>query len=101
MISDFEKVFNEWSEKIEQTLEEADAEKKEDKEAGPRQELDYWKQRMRKLTMVSEQLRSKNCKTVLDVLNFASGNTGDSAKPRDKIYLATSKWKSIELKVTE
>jgi dynein heavy chain len=34
-------------------------------------------------------------------LNFASGNTGDSAKPRDKIYLATSKWKSIELKVTE
>lgn len=36
MISDFEKVFNEWSEKIEQTLEEADAEKKEDKEAGPR-----------------------------------------------------------------
>lgn len=50
MLVDFEKIFNEWSEKIEQTLEEADAEKKEDKEAGPRQELEYWKQRMRKLT---------------------------------------------------
>jgi hypothetical protein len=54
MINDFEKIFNEWSEKIEQTLEEAESEKKDDKEAGPRQELEYWKQRMRKLTCVSE-----------------------------------------------
>jgi dynein heavy chain, axonemal len=68
MISDFSQIFSEWSEKIEQTLDEAEAEKKEDKEAGPRQELEYWKQRMRKLTCVSEQLRSKNCTTVLDVL---------------------------------
>lgn len=36
MINDFEKIFNEWSEKIEQTLEEAESEKKDDKEAGPR-----------------------------------------------------------------
>jgi dynein heavy chain len=68
MINDFEKIFNEWSEKIEQTLEEAESEKKDDKEAGPRQELEYWKQRMRKLTCVSEQLGSKNCQTVLNVL---------------------------------
>lgn len=72
MLNDFEKVFGEWSEKIEQTLEEAEAERKEDKEAGPRQELEYWKQRMRKLTCVSEQLRSKNCRTVFDVLTIAS-----------------------------
>lgn len=102
MIADFEKIFNEWSEKIEQTLEEAEAEKKEDKEAGPRQELEYWKQRMRKLTCVSEQLRSKNCRTVFDVLDFTSKSTNDNAnRPRDKIYLATSKWRSIELRVTE
>ena len=36
MITDFEKIFNEWSEKIEQTLEEAEAERKDDKDAGPR-----------------------------------------------------------------
>ena len=58
---------------------------------------------MRKLTCVSEQLRSKNCRTVYDVLaNAASSTGGDSlSKPKDKIYLATSKWRSIELKVTE
>jgi dynein heavy chain len=102
MITDFEKIFNEWSEKIEQTLEEAEAERKDDKDAGPRQELEYWKQRMRKLTCVSEQLRSKNCRTVFDVLSHASSSANDNSnRPRDKIYLATSKWRSIELRVTE
>ena len=57
---------------------------------------------MRKLTCVSEQLRSKNCRTVFDVLSHASSATNDSSnRPRDKIYLATSKWRSIELRVTE
>lgn len=36
MVADFSEIFREWSEKIEQTLDEADTEKKEDKEAGPR-----------------------------------------------------------------
>jgi dynein heavy chain len=102
MLNDFEKIFNEWSEKIEQTLEEAEAERKDDKDAGPRQELEYWKQRMRKLTCVSEQLRSKNCRTVFDVLSHASSSANDNSnRPRDKIYLATSKWRSIESRVTE
>jgi len=78
MINDFEKIFGEWSEKIEQTLEEAEAERKDDKDAGPRQELEYWKQRMRKLTCVSEQLRSKNCRTVFDVLQHASTGGPDN-----------------------
>jgi hypothetical protein len=58
---------------------------------------------MRKLTCISEQLRSKNCTTVLDVLLQAtnSSTTTDIGKPRDKIFLATSKWRGIELRVTE
>jgi len=57
---------------------------------------------MRKLTGISEQLRSKNCRTVYDVLTAASTNTAEQlGRPRDKIYLATSKWRSIELRVTE
>jgi len=68
MIADFEKIFNEWSEKVETAIRIADTERKEGKDPGPRQELDYWKQRMRVLTGISEQLRSKNCRTVYDVL---------------------------------
>jgi dynein heavy chain len=54
MITEFERIFNEWSEKIQEALEGADAERKDEKDAGPKQELDYWKQRMRKLTGISE-----------------------------------------------
>ena len=83
-------------------MDDTEADKKEDKEAGPKVELDYWKQKMRKLTGISEQLKSKNCRTVYDVLNEASGaKSSDSGKPKEKLYLATSKWRSVELKVTE
>jgi dynein heavy chain len=103
MIDHFEKIFNEWSEKIQSNLEEADSDKKDEKDSGPRQELEYWKQRVRKLTGISEQLRSKNCRTVYDVLTHAAQKSGDQigGRPHDKIYLATSKWKGIELRVTE
>ena len=41
---------------------------------------------MRKLTGISEELRSKNCRTVYDVLTQASQNPADQlGKPRDKI----------------
>lgn len=102
MIGDFEKIFNEWSDQIQSALDDADTERKEEKDAGPKQELDYWKQRMRKLTGISEQLNSKNCKTVYDVLTQASQQPSEQlAKPRDKIYLSTSKWRSIQLRITE
>lgn len=53
MLSDFEKIFNQWSDKISDALEGADAEKKDEK-GDPKQELDYWKTRMRRLTGISE-----------------------------------------------
>ena len=102
MITEFEALFNEWSETIQAAMDSADAERKDEKGADPRQELEYWRQRMRTLTGISERLRSKNCRTVYDVLTQASQNPAEQlGKPRDKIYLATSKWRSIELRVTE
>ena len=56
---------------------------------------------MRKLTCVSEQLRSKNCRTVVNVLEACSNSSANDGKPKEKIYLATSKFRSQELKVTE
>jgi len=57
---------------------------------------------MRKLTCISEELRSKKCRTVYEVLTVAANSTQDTMKNnRENIYLATSKWRGIELKVTE
>ena len=103
MIEEFGKLFTRWSEILEDALSNRDDDKRKDeKDAGPKQELDHWKQTMRKLTGISEQLKSRNCRTVYDVLTEASQQPSDQfAKPRDKIYLATSKWRSIDLRVTE
>jgi hypothetical protein len=54
MINEFETIFAQWSYKIEAALEETENDRKEDKEAGPRNEIEYWRQRMRKLTGISE-----------------------------------------------
>jgi len=64
--------------------------------------LNTGSKKMRKLTGISEQLKTKNCRTVYNVLLASStGSAEQSGRPKDKIYLATSKWKSIELRVTE
>jgi len=104
MLNDFERNFKEWSEKITLALKGTEEMKKDERDAGPKQELDHWKQRMRKLTGIKEQLNSKNCRTVRDVLTQASqpGSQSESqGKSRDNICLATSTWRGLELQVTE
>jgi hypothetical protein len=75
MITEFMKIFSEWSEKIETELNNStDAERKQQDQQGPADELENWKDRMRKLTAVNEQLRSQNCQMVYEVL-FAVSNS--------------------------
>ena len=95
MIADFERLFNDWSEKIAAAIEETENERKEDKEAGPRNEIEFWRQRMRKLTGISEQLKSKNCRTVIDVLDTSQKKEGElsSGKSREKLNMALSNWR--------
>jgi hypothetical protein len=47
MINDFEKLFNKWSDQIASALDGTEKEVKKDDKSDPRQELDYWKQKMR------------------------------------------------------
>jgi dynein heavy chain, axonemal len=72
MIADFERIFNTWTEEIEKVLKDVETVTNTEREPGPKAELDNWRTRMRKLTCISEQLRSKNCRTVYDVLTQAS-----------------------------
>ena len=54
LILEYAAIFSKWQDKINQYIEDANAERRYDKDDGPVKELDYWKQRMRKLTQVSE-----------------------------------------------
>lgn len=78
------------------------ASRREDKDDGPVKELDYWKRRMRKLTQVSEQLSSKNCRGVYDLLDNACDTMQEPLGVNyQKIYMATSNWRGIDNKITE
>ena len=100
MINEFMAIFQSWSVKIESAIDEQDNQRVNEKDEGPRDELEYWKFRMRMLTTISEKLKSKNCKTVGDVLTATS--TNEANRHADSgIYLALSNWRSIELRVTE
>ena len=54
MIADFERIFNVWSEEIEKALREVENNNFLEKEPGPKQELENWRTKMRKLTCISE-----------------------------------------------
>jgi hypothetical protein len=54
MFRDFHELFTRWSGTIQQALDGADSEKIEGREPHPLQELEFWKQRMRKLTGIAE-----------------------------------------------
>ena len=57
---------------------------------------------MRKLTQVSEQLGSKNCRAVYDLLDQACEGMQDQLGVNyQKIYMATSNWRGIDNKITE
>jgi hypothetical protein len=102
MIDSFMKTFQEWTDKIEKAINYSNSISKQriSDQQGPRDELDYWKTRMRMLTQISEQIRGKNIRTVYNVLQATSQNEinkhGDSG-----IFLALSNWRTIELSVTE
>jgi len=107
MIAAFELTFKKWIDQITNHYEKEDiipTTGLNQVDQGPRSELEYWRRKMRKLTCISEQLRSSKCKTVYNTLMQASQHpvaTESIGRSRDQIHMLTSQWRGLELKVTE
>ena len=102
VILQYAAVFAKWEDKINAYIEDANQERRFDKDDGPVKELDYWKQRMRSLTQVSERLSSKNCRAVYDLLDHACDSQQESLGVHyQRLYMATSNWRGIDNKITE
>ena len=54
-------------------LKDKDQDSFESTDAGPMTELEWWRRRMQRLTSITEQLKSKECRTVLGVAVAAAG----------------------------
>jgi len=96
MIPHFEELLEEWCNQIEEYLD-SNADGITDK--GPKGELEYWRNRMQRLTSITEQLKRKDCKTVFGLLSTLTKVSADLAK--QKIVLLLRRWKQIDVNITE
>lgn len=65
-------MLEDWCLKMETFLDDSDRSKWEGPEAGPATEVEYWKRRLAKLHGVTEQLKTRECKTVIAILATAT-----------------------------
>ena len=98
LVEHFEGLLRGWCEQIEGFLaEESTGDSGSDQ--GPMTELDYWRRRMQKLNNILEQLKTRECKTVMSVLGSLTKSTTDE-KTRS-IFQHLRRWKQIDIKITE
>ena len=100
LVSHFEQLLEEWCAQIEGYLEgRADLVDASGADAGPMTELDAWRRRMQRLTSITEQLKTKDCKTVIGVLSSLTKNPQDAN--RQKVFSLLRRWKQIDINITE
>ena len=98
----YAELLEEWCSTIEKYLDEKQTEKNSGgADAGPLTEVEYWRRRMQRLTNITEQLKTKDCKNVIGMLNSlvkgGDGGGGDNSS----IYALLRRWKTIDVKITE
>ncbi|XP_071954985.1 uncharacterized protein [Antedon mediterranea] len=88
IISEYEALVTEWISTIDNALTDGGDERFMDPNSGPLSELERWKRRQRMLTSIMEQLKGKECKTVIGVL----------ISSKSKVI---KKWKLIDGSITD
>lgn len=72
-----------------------------DKEPGPRNVLIYWRQRLTRLTSITEQLKLKEFKNVILTLSVVTKNDRTDDAIRQSLLALLRKWKQVDLTITE
>lgn len=98
LISHFEDLLSGWIKQINEFRTTNDNNRKGRKDEGPLQELDYWRQRQQTLTSITEQMKSKDCKDVIETLSQGKKITDRS---KDSIFQLMQEWKGLEMSLTE
>ena len=75
LVAELESLVHEWCTTLEVVLSEGAEDRSKDMNVDPGTEMDKWKRRQRLLTQTIDQLKQKECKTVLTVLNSAKSKT--------------------------
>ena len=102
LVSFYEKILADWTEKIEEFVEEGSENKWDSNDAGPRTELEHWRTRNQKLTSISEQTRTREVRIVREVLNKVNKSGGEhQGRSKENIPVLLTRWKNVDIKITE
>jgi dynein heavy chain len=103
LVAKYEALLETWCRQIEQYLEETlEGQQKESGDPGPRTELDFWRNRLQKITSITEQLKTKERKMVLTLLQAITRVSQDVApKSRQTVFNTLRRWKQIDILITE
>ncbi|XP_063775387.1 uncharacterized protein LOC134910927 [Pseudophryne corroboree] len=88
IVSESEALVSHWIKTIDQVLKEAVDERVLDITTTPMTELERWHQRQKILGLITEQLRGKECKSVIGVLIYAKSRL-------------LKRWKAVDISITE
>ncbi|XP_052061669.1 dynein axonemal heavy chain 8-like [Mytilus californianus] len=88
IVCDVEELATVWCKQIEQILAESDQMRKEADDTGPMAELDHWRQLMARFNALLEQIKSHNCRMVINIINIS----------KSKVL---KKWKELDKKITD
>lgn len=94
-------VVEEWCNQVTRYLAEAPAEDARDKFPGPKTILTYWRQRLSRLTSITEQLKLKECKNILLTLCVVAKNDKVDDVLRQGVVALVRKWKAVDVNITE
>ncbi|PFH32514.1 putative dynein gamma chain, flagellar outer arm [Besnoitia besnoiti] len=98
----FEGLLEDWCRQIERYLETSLEQSNEPPDAGPRSEIEYWRNRMQRLNSITEQLKSDSCKFVFETLYAVSKTNAEvTPKSRQTAFHALRRCRQIDLVITE
>jgi dynein heavy chain len=101
VVASYMELLEEWCTRIDRYLDDSDRSRWETNDSGPDSELEYWRRRMQRLTSITDQLKTRSCKTVIGVLTAVTRLPEDIAIDKQRTLTLVRQWKQIDLNITE
>ena len=101
IVAHFTELLDEWCTRIETYLDDSDRSRWETPESGPATELEYWRRRSQRLTSITDQLKTKQCKSVIAMLTTVTKQPEDVLIDRQRVLALVRTWKQIDVSITE
>jgi len=104
MLQHFVNTLSEWCNEIECYLEDHEGERWGASDKGPRSEIEHWKRRSQRLNSLTEQLKTKECRVVISVLQSfikAQSTMSSNLINFNSVVALLRRWRQIDINITE